>query len=54
MISGCRVVLALLLLLSWGGQEVLAGFDCAHFNSNMGATFDLSELQRCVRFGIFY
>lgn len=28
------------------GNMLVGAFDCTHFNSNMGATFDLSELQR--------
>lgn len=36
-------VLALALLAS-----VVAGQQCEHFDSNMGATFDLSDLKRYV------
>ncbi len=49
MTLGYRLYLAALAVVyTYVGVRVMAGFDCAHFNSNMGATFDLSELQRCV------
>jgi len=39
---------ALTVVYTYVGLRVMAGFDCEHFNSHMGATFDLSELQRLV------
>ena len=48
MTLGYRLYLgALAIVYTYVGMWVMAAnFDCAHFNSNMGATFDLSELQR--------